>query len=141
QCIEDLRKLVRDGASASRSASPDGGSPSNTSAWSTRSYLRMSEGRTCRPPGGTRAMIAKDGAREELTRWRERLVALSHRIHANPEVAFEEEQSARWTAEALSEAGFAVESGICDLPTAFVARTGSGPLHIAICAEYDSLPA
>ena len=86
-------------------------------------------------------MIAKDGAREELTRWRERLVALSHRIHANPEVAFEEEQSARWTAEALSEAGFAVESGICDLPTAFVARTGSGPLHIAICAEYDSLPA
>ncbi|TMA71400.1 MAG: M20 family metallopeptidase, partial [Deltaproteobacteria bacterium] len=86
-------------------------------------------------------MIAKDGAREELTRWRERLVALSHRIHANPEVAFEEEQSARWTAEALSEAGFAVESGICDLPTAFVARTGSGPLHIAICAEYDCLPA
>src|SRR5439155_12247487 len=62
--------------------------------------LRMSEGRTSRPPGGTRAMIAKDGAREELTRWRERLVALSHRIHANPEVAFEEEQSARWTAEA-----------------------------------------
>src|SRR5881397_1673421 len=86
-------------------------------------------------------MIAKDGAREELTRWRERLVALSHRIHANPEVAFEEEQSARWTAEALSEAGFAVDSGICDLPTAFVARTGSGPLHIAICAEYDCLPA
>src|SRR5213079_148725 len=37
--------------------------------------------------------------------------------------------------------GFAVESGICDLPTAFVARTGSGPLHIAICAEYDCLPA
>jgi amidohydrolase len=26
------------------------------------------------------------------------------------------------------------------LPTAFVARVGSGPLHLAICAEYDSLP-
>jgi amidohydrolase len=85
-------------------------------------------------------MNPKDGAREELTRWRDRLVALSHRIHANPEVAFEEERGARWTAETLSEAGFAVESGICDLPTAFVARSGSGPLHIAICAEYDSLP-
>lgn len=33
-----------------------------------------------------------------------------------------------------------VERGICDLPTAFVARAGSGPLHVAICAEYDSLP-
>src|SRR5712691_8077072 len=86
-------------------------------------------------------MNPKDGAREELTRWRERLVALSHRIHANPELAFEEERAARWTAEALSEAGFAVDSGICDLPTAFVARTGSGPLHLAICAEYDCLPA
>jgi amidohydrolase len=86
-------------------------------------------------------MHAKDGAREALTRRREQLVALSHRIHAHPEVAFEEEQSARWTADVLSAAGFAVEMGICDLPTAFVARTGSGPLHIAICAEYDSLPA
>ncbi len=26
------------------------------------------------------------------------------------------------------------------MPTAFVARAGSGPLHLAICAEYDSLP-
>src|SRR5262249_32849466 len=30
--------------------------------------------------------------------------------------------------------------GICDLPTAFSCRVGSGPLHIAICAEYDALP-
>jgi amidohydrolase len=29
---------------------------------------------------------------------------------------------------------------VCDLPTAFVARAGSGPLHVAICAEYDCLP-
>jgi amidohydrolase len=33
-----------------------------------------------------------------------------------------------------------MESGCYDLPTAFVARYGSGPLHIAICAEYDALP-
>src|SRR5207253_8422676 len=25
-------------------------------------------------------------------------------------------------------------------PTAFTARAGSGPLHVAICAEYDALP-
>ena len=32
-------------------------------------------------------------------------------------------------------------SGVGELPTAFVARAGSGPLHITICAEYDALPA
>ena len=40
----------------------------------------------------------------------------------------------------LADAGMDVKLGICDLPTAFVARSGKGPLHIAICAEYDSLP-
>jgi amidohydrolase len=29
---------------------------------------------------------------------------------------------------------------VCDVPTAFVARAGHGPLHVAICAEYDALP-
>src|SRR5437867_357516 len=85
-------------------------------------------------------MDAKAGARERLSAAREDLVALSHRIHAHPEVGFEEERASRWLAETLTAGGFAVESGICDLPTAFVARAGRGPLHIAICAEYDSLP-
>lgn len=40
----------------------------------------------------------------------------------------------------LSDAGFSVEKGICDLLTAFSARAGQGPLHLVICAEYDSLP-
>ena len=61
-------------------------------------------------------------------------------IHANPELGFEEEKASAWLAEYLSDAGFQVESGICGLPTAFSARVGSGPLHLAICAEYDCLP-
>ncbi len=85
-------------------------------------------------------MDAKVGARERFDRAQAQLLTLSHRIHAHPELGFEEEKSATWIAEALSNAGFAVEAGICDLPTAFVARAGSGPLHIAICAEYDALP-
>jgi amidohydrolase len=65
---------------------------------------------------------------------------LSHRIHAHPELGFEEEQASTWLAEMLTDAGFTVDKGVCDLPTAFVARAGSGPLHLAICAEYDCLP-
>ena len=84
---------------------------------------------------------AKAGARERLESVRSDLIALSHRIHAHPELGFEEEKASAWLCERLSEAGFAVEKGICDLPTAFRARAGSGPLHVAFCAEYDSLPA
>jgi len=85
-------------------------------------------------------MSAKSGAQERLDAVKNDLVALSRRIHANPELGYEEEQASTWLAETLDAAGFAVERGICDLPTAFRATKGSGPLHIAICAEYDALP-
>ena len=85
-------------------------------------------------------MDAKAGARERFDTICDSMLALSHRIHANPELGFEEEKSSTWLADTLSEAGFSVEKGICDLPTAFIARAGKGPLHIAICAEYDCLP-
>jgi amidohydrolase len=85
-------------------------------------------------------MNAKSGARERLSSARDHLVELSHRIHAHPELGFEEEKSSVWLCETLAGMGFAVKRGVCDLPTAFTARAGSGPLHIAICAEYDCLP-
>ena len=82
----------------------------------------------------------KAAARSAVEGARDALVELSHRIHASPEVAFEEERAAAWLGEALAEGGFAVAAGVCDLPTAFSATVGSGPLHVAICAEYDALP-
>ena len=85
-------------------------------------------------------MDPKAGAKERFDSVSNALIELSHRIHANPELGFEEERSSAWVAESLSDAGFKVDTGICDLPTAFAARAGSGPLHIAICAEYDALP-
>ncbi len=85
-------------------------------------------------------MDAKDAARERVDSQAQSLIALSHRIHAHPEIGFQEARACGWLCEALSEAGFAVERGICEMPTAFVARAGSGPLHVTICAEYDALP-
>jgi amidohydrolase len=85
-------------------------------------------------------MDVKSAAKEKILATRDSLIALSHRIHANPELGFEERRASAWLCEMLADAGFKVEAGICDLPTAFVARAGSGPLHIGICAEYDSLP-
>ena len=79
-------------------------------------------------------------AEEKVDADTERLLELSHLVHAHPELAFEEERSSAWVAEALSEDGLTVETGAADLPTAFVATAGSGPFVLAICAEYDALP-
>lgn len=78
---------------------------------------------------------------ESCRQQRRGLVAISHRIHAHPELGFEEAQASAWLCEALADAGFVVERGICGMPTAFRARKGGGPLRIAFCAEYDCLPA
>lgn len=83
---------------------------------------------------------AKGEARGRVAARREQLVALSHRIHSHPELAFEEHAAAAWVGEALSDGGFEVETGIADLPTALRATAGSGPVRIAFCAEYDALP-
>lgn len=85
-------------------------------------------------------MELKRAAREHFDSVRDSLVTLSYRIHAHPELGFKEEQASTWLCATLADAGFAVEKGICQLPTAFTARAGSGPLHVAICAEYDCLP-
>ncbi len=82
----------------------------------------------------------KERARRRVGAARGELVALSRRIHGAPELAFEEEQACAWLCEALDGAGFAVEAGVHGLPTAFRARTGSGPLRLVVCAEYDALP-
>ena len=71
---------------------------------------------------------------------RDALVELSHRVHAANEIRFEERRSSSLVADALASAGFQVETGVCDLETAFVATAGSGPVTIGICAEYDALP-
>jgi len=85
-------------------------------------------------------MDARAVVRERIERNTDRLLGLSHRIHGHPEVAFEEVKACAWVAELLEDAGMKVTTGVGGLATAFTARAGSGPLHVAICAEYDALP-
>ncbi len=68
------------------------------------------------------------------------LLRLSHDIHAHPELSYEEVRSSAMAAAALERGGFTVTTDTAGLPTAFTAEAGSGPLVLAICAEYDALP-
>ena len=67
---------------------------------------------------------------------------LSHRVHANPEIAFEERHASAWTAGLLERHGFEITRPAGGLETAFVARwPGRGGGHvIAFAGEYDALP-
>jgi len=68
------------------------------------------------------------------------VLQMSRTIHADPELSFHEHRASGLIGTVLENAGFAVERGVADLATAFVATIGTGPLTVAICAEYDSLP-
>ena len=84
-----------------------------------------------------RVAAAVEAARVEI-------IDLSHRIHADPEPAFEEHHAAGWVAEILRRHGFEVEHPAGSLATAVRAtrrggRGGDTP-RIGILAEYDALP-
>ena len=76
----------------------------------------------------------------EIDARRHELSELSLKIHANPELGFREVKAASWLTQYLMENGFAMEQGICELPTAFRGSYGQGRPAIAILAEYDALP-
>jgi amidohydrolase len=83
---------------------------------------------------------ARQHATSVIDAQRDALLALSHAVHADAEVGFEEHTSSARVAAALTAAGFDVQHGVAGLDTAVLARFGSGPLNIGICAEYDALP-
>ena len=61
-------------------------------------------------------------------------------IHALAELGYLEYKSSELLATHLESHGFSVERGVAGLPTAFVAKYGSGSPVIGILAEYDALP-
>jgi amidohydrolase len=68
---------------------------------------------------------------------------VSARIHANPELGYEEHQASAWTAELLARHGFSIDKPLAGLETAFRATwrgAGAGGPTIALLAEYDALP-
>ena len=56
------------------------------------------------------------------------------------EVGYQEEKSSGLLKKTLSDEGFNINSGVAQIPTAFVAEYGSGRPIIGILAEFDALP-
>jgi len=100
---------------------------------------------------GSIFLVAAGGAgaqmppqKERLAAWvdehRPELVRINRNIWSYAEVGLEEVKSSRELQDFLHANGFAVESGVAGMPTAFIASYGSGKPVIAVLAEYDALP-
>lgn len=85
--------------------------------------------------------IGKDSIIACLDGIRGEIITLSHNIHDNPELAFEEYKARDWQIEMLERHGFTVKTPFSGMDTAFAAsvKTGDGP-RIAFLSEYDALP-
>ncbi|PNH78072.1 amidohydrolase [Arthrobacter sp. AFG20] len=73
--------------------------------------------------------------------WEPEILDLSHAIHADPELGGQEFRAAKRARRVLRMAGFGFDAPQPAQPTAFSARFGSGELVVALCVEYDALPA
>jgi len=84
----------------------------------------------------------REAAWREIDRRAPELWELALRLHANPELGYEEHQAAGWLSEFLEREGFQVERGLAGLSTAFRARypAAAPGARLAVLAEYDALP-
>ena len=86
-------------------------------------------------PTATASISVEDA----VNRRRGDLVGLSHSIHAEPELAFDEHRSCAKTQALVAERGFEITAAPGGLDTAFRASYGSGPLVIGVCADSTRL--
>lgn len=70
----------------------------------------------------------------------EKLAYLAKEIWDHPEIGLQETFAANLLSNELEQAGFRVERGVGQMPTAFVASWGEGKPIIGILGEYDALP-
>lgn len=84
--------------------------------------------------------VAKQQMASEVDARAARLLSVSHQIHENPELCFEERTAHDLLCTVLEDEGLEVERSAFDLDTAFIARAGRTGPHIAVICEYDALP-
>lgn len=80
------------------------------------------------------ALVASVNARETAS-WE-----MARKIWEWAEPGYQENRSSALLADALETAGFRVERGVAQIPTAFTATIGSGKPVLGILGEYDALP-
>ena len=76
---------------------------------------------------------------ERISEFHDEMTAWRRHLHAHPEVAFEEHETAAFVATRLTEFGMSVERGLAGTGVVGTLRTGDGP-SIGLRADLDALP-
>jgi amidohydrolase len=82
----------------------------------------------------------KRAACAEIDRWADRLVDVSHQIHAHPELNFEEVFAHDLLTSVLDDAGLGPTRHAYGVATAFESVVGERGPDVAVLSEYDALP-
>ncbi len=70
----------------------------------------------------------------------EQMGKISDAIYSFSEIGFQEYKTIALVEETLSAAGFVVETGVADMPTAYMASYGSGEPVIGLMSDFDGVP-
>ena len=87
-----------------------------------------------------KTVIAADNVIQFLDTKRDEYVTMSKSIWEWAELGYQERKTSTLMQTHLEEEGFSIQSGVAEIPTAFIANYGSGKPIIAILAEMDALP-
>ena len=82
----------------------------------------------------------KDEAIKDIDSRYEDYKKIALQIWNYAEVGYKEKKSSALLQQTLQANGFTIQSGVAEMPTAFLASYGSGKPVIAILAEFDALP-
>ena len=93
-------------------------------------------------PQGRNARVeeARKLAERVIERGENTFIALSDDLWRNAELPFEEYKTMEIITGTLEQAGFTVEKGLAQMPTAFMATYGTGGPVIGLMAEMDGVP-
>ena len=86
------------------------------------------------------AYAQKDALSDSVRKRESETWEMAMKIWDLAEPGYQEFESSRLIADKLEQAGFQVQRGVAEIPTAFTATYGEGSPVVAILGEYDALP-
>ena len=84
--------------------------------------------------------LASDSVIRFLDSKSEDYASMSKTIWSLAELGYQEKETSKLMQSHLEQENFSIDSGVAEIPTAFIASYGSGKPIIAILAEMDALP-
>ena len=115
--------------------SPLFSSKAGTLLWLAATAVLFAATAAAEPPAGAHAELLQL-LHEDAAQWRQ----VSKQIWDFAELGYHEGKSSELLQEQLKAAGFKVEAGVANEPTAFIASYGGGKPVVAILGEFDALP-